>query len=325
MLGESAALVAARDLILRIAPTETAVLITGESGTGKEVAARLLHARSLRSTGAFVALSCASIPESLLESELFGHERGAFTGAIDEKRGLVEAASGGTLFLDEIGEMPLGLQAKLLRVLQEREITRVGSTQPIAVNIRVVAATNRDLAAEVRAGAFREDLYYRLNVLAVHMPPLRDRPEDVAVLAPHFLADAVERNRRPPVSLGEAAINWLRSQDWPGNVRELQNFMQRVAVLCDPGVVPAEALERLRPKQASRSGGASPTPSFGPSSGELGEYREERDRFEIEYLRRVLEACGGNVSEAARRSGMSRRHFYEKMEKLGISGDQFKS
>ncbi|MBI1290526.1 response regulator [bacterium] len=319
MLGEAPALRAVRDLIRRVAPTEAAVLVTGESGTGKEVAARLLHACSARSRGPFMALSCASIPEALLESELFGHERGAFTGAVDEKTGIVEAANGGTLFLDEIGEMPLGLQAKLLRVLQEREITRVGSTQTRTVDIRVVAATNRDLAAEVRHGRFREDLYYRLNVLSVHLPPLRDRLDDVAILAPHFLQDAVARHRRDPMEFTPEGIEQLKQHRWPGNVRELQNFVQRVAVLCDGGEIGPRQLARLELLASP-----SPTPNTRVNSGELGEFREERDRFEVEYLRRVLEACGGNVSEAARRSGMSRRHFYEKMEKLGIAGDDFK-
>jgi len=320
MIGDSPALRTARDLILRVAPTDAAVLVTGESGTGKEVAARLLHSRSPRATGPFVALSCASIPENLLESELFGHERGAFTGALDEKTGLVEAANGGTLFLDEIGEMPLGLQAKLLRVLQEREITRVGSTITRAVNIRVVAATNRDLQAEVRGGGFREDLYYRLNVLSIHLPPLRDRLDDIALLAPRFLRDAIATHGRGEMSFTPEAIQVLKSLPWPGNVRELQNFIQRVAVLCEPGAIGPAQLERLVTPPGSSAPARPAT-----TTDAIGEFREERDRFELEYMRRVLEACGGNVSEAARRRGMSRRHFYEKMEKLGLAGDDFKS
>jgi two-component system response regulator GlrR len=228
--------------------------------------------------------------------------------------------------LDEIGEMPLTLQAKLLRVLQEREITRVGSTITQPVNIRVIAATNRDLALEVHRGGFRQDLYYRLNVLEVVLPPLRERAGDVRLLAEAFLRKAAKEDQRAALQWTDAALEALERHDWPGNVRELQNFVRKVAVLSTEDTIDRTTVMQLlsgHPTAALSSPGERSTPD-NPSADALGDFREERDRFESEYIRRVLRACAGNVSEAARRAGMSRRHFYEKLEKLGVNPDQFK-
>src|SRR5213083_619871 len=239
LIAESAAMRRALALVARVAEHNTTVLITGESGTGKEVIARAIHRASPRASKAFVGINCAAIPETLLESELFGHVRGAFTGASGDKAGLFEQASGGTLLLDEIGELPVGLQAKLLRVLQESEIRRVGDQKTRRVDARVLAATARDLEAEVRAGTFREDLFYRINVVVIELPPLRERQADIAPLARHFVARLAQRFGRP-LSLSDDAVAWLEQQEWPGNVRELENAIERAAVLSgkaalDPG------------------------------------------------------------------------------------------
>src|SRR5213594_4389910 len=243
VVAESAAMRAALDLVARVAGHKSTVLITGESGTGKEVVARAIHRASPRAGGPFVAINCAAIPESLLESELFGHARGAFTGATTESMGLFEAADGGTLLLDEIGELPLGLQAKLLRVLQDGEIRRVGDQRNRRVDVRLLAATARDLAAEAKAGQFREDLFYRLNVVAIHLPPLRERPEDIAPLARLFAAQLSRRLGRP-VELSAAAVTWAERQPWRGNVRELEHAIERAAVLSDKHVLDAQDFQR---------------------------------------------------------------------------------
>ena len=242
MIGESQALHKLQQLMARVAPQDTPVLILGESGTGKELVARGLHGMSSRAAQPFVAINCAAISETLLESELFGHEKGAFTGAVAQKKGKLEIAQGGTVFLDEIGELPLMLQAKLLRVLQEREFERVGGTQTLKLDIRLLAATNRDLAAEVRRGAFREDLYHRINVVALHTPPLRERPGDIPALASHFLARSSARCRRRVAGISVEAERYLLSYPWPGNVRELENAMERAVVLGQSELILAEDL-----------------------------------------------------------------------------------
>ena len=223
MVGESPRLKEAQQILSRVAPTDTTVLIEGESGTGKELAARAIHFSSERKDGPLVKVDCTGLNENLLASELFGHEKGAFTGAVQQKRGKIEIANGGTVFLDEIGELPLALQSQLLRVLQDREFERVGGTRPVAVDIRLVAATNRDLAAEVKAGRFREDLYYRLNVVRLELPPLRERRGDVALLAQYFVAEYSKRVKRPVAGIAPEALSVLERHDWPGNVRELSN------------------------------------------------------------------------------------------------------
>jgi len=242
IVGQSAAIGKLVAMIARLAPQDTSVLILGESGTGKELVARALHQQSPRASHPFVAINCAAITETLLESEMFGHEKGAFTGAVVQKKGKLEVAEGGTVFLDEIGELAAPLQAKLLRVLQQREFERVGGTRTMKLNVRLIAATNRDLAAEARRGAFREDLYHRLNVVALRVPPLRDRPEDIPALARFFLERASTRCCRRVVDIAPEAVRYLVSYSWPGNVRELENAIERAVVLGQADVVLAEDL-----------------------------------------------------------------------------------
>ncbi len=296
------------DIIGRVADRPTTVLVTGESGTGKEVVARALHRASPRAARPFVAVNCAAIPETLLESELFGHVRGAFTGAVADKAGLFEQADGSTLLLDEIGELPPPLQAKLLRVLQDHEIRRVGDTRTRRVDVRLVAATARDLPAEVRAGRFREDLFYRLNVVTVHLPPLRERVADIAPLARQFLADLGKRFGRP-LTLSDAALAWLTAQPWPGNVRELQNAVERAAVLSDREVLmPADLRGDPLPSPVSRG-------QTGEGSGTL---REATEAAERDAIRAALAVAGGNRRDAARRLGVSVRTLFYKMARLGL-------
>jgi two-component system, NtrC family, response regulator HydG len=252
-------------LVARVAPSDATVLIQGESGTGKELIAKAVHQASPRASHAFVAVNCAALPEPLLESEIFGHVKGAFTGAVAAKRGLLEEAQGGTFFLDEIGEMPPSLQVKLLRALQEREIRRVGATQPIVLNVRVVAATNRDLAQAIRDGRFREDLYYRLNVVPVVLPPLRERREDIPLLAEHVLSRASERHGRA-LHLAPAATARLLSYAWPGNVRELENAIERASILANGELVGPEDL----PPHIASGAGLGPAPTL-PAQQNLAE------------------------------------------------------
>ena len=311
LIVESAAMRQALALVTRVAEHNTTVLITGESGTGKEVVARAIHRASPRAAKAFVGINCAAIPEALLESELFGHVRGAFTGASADKTGLFEAANGGTILLDEIGELPLGLQAKLLRVLQESEIRRVGDQKTRRVDARVLAATARDLEAEVRAGRFREDLFYRIHVVVIALPPLREREDDIAPLSRHFAARLAQRLGRP-LALSDDAIAWLEQQPWPGNVRELENAIERAAVLTNHEILsPADFRSE-------------PLPS--PISQDLGEKGEGRStlREAVEDAERVaiiaaLKATDGNRRAAAQRLGVSLRTLFYKIERFGIS------
>ena len=252
LIGNAPSFQAALDTLRQAAPSSATVLLMGESGTGKELAARLLHDLSPRARGPFVPINCAAIPEAILESELFGYERGAFTGAVGRKEGRFERAHGGTLFLDEVGEMLPGLQVKLLRVLQDGVIERLGGTQPIQVDARIVAASNKDLAAEVKAGRFREDLFYRLDVVSVRLPPLRERREDVPLLAHAFLRRFAEKNARPVTRIAPAALTALERYHWPGNVRELMHALERAVVLCRGESVDLEDLPQ--PVQAARTG-----------------------------------------------------------------------
>src|SRR6266480_2396305 len=293
VVAESVAMRAALDLVARVAGHKSTVLITGESGTGKEVVARAIHRASPRSGGEFVAINCAAIPESLLESELFGHARGAFTGATADKMGLFEAADGGTLLLDEIGELPVGLQAKLLRVLQDGEIRRVGDQRNRRVDVRLLAATARDLADDAKAGRFREDLFYRLNVVAIHLPPLRERPEDIAPLARLFAAQLSRRLGRP-VELSAAAVAWAERQPWRSNVRELE----RAAVLSDKQVLEPQDFQR---------GPATRTP--GASAAKL---KDAADAAERAAIQGALDAAGGNRRAAAKKLGVSLRTLFYK-------------
>ena len=315
IVAESEAMKGVLDLIGRVALHKTTVLITGESGTGKEVVAQAIHRASPRAAQPLVAVNCAAIPESLLESELFGHVRGAFTGAAADKAGLFEQADKSTLFLDEIGELPLGLQAKLLRVLQEGEVRRVGDQRVRRVDVRLLAATAKDLSAEVSAGRFRDDLFYRLNVVSVLLPPLAARRADIAPLARHIAAQVARRlgggrggrgGRR--VTLSAAALEWLEQQPWPGNVRELQHAIERAAVLSDK--------EILEPDDLMGGGGRSDSRTVGQVGVQSDvTLRAAVDAAERETIATALAAVAGNRREAARRLGVSLRTLFYKMER----------
>ncbi len=312
ILGESAAI---RELLLaidRVAPTHARVLITGENGTGKELVARRLHDLSPRASGPLVDVNCAAIPKELLESELFGHEKGSFTGAHQQKKGKFELADGGTLFLDEVGDMDLAAQAKVLRVIEQNRVERVGGSKPIEVNVRVVAATNKNLPEEVRAGRFREDLYYRLNVVELRCPPLRDRREDVPLLAAAFLSEAVKRNATQPRSFADGALQALAREDWPGNVRQLRNVVEQLAILAPKETIAAEDVAGL-------VRGAAPTAlsATDPYRG-ARTFDEFKDVAEKEFLVRRLEENGWNVKKTAELLGMQRSNLYKKLERYDI-------
>ncbi|MGQ9834524.1 MAG: sigma-54-dependent transcriptional regulator [Thermoanaerobaculaceae bacterium] len=302
LVGNSGALAAVRQLIAEVAPTEVTVLILGETGTGKELVARAIHRASRRAQRRFVAVNCAAIPETLLEAELFGYVKGAFTGAEGRREGKIVSASGGTLFLDEIGELPLSLQPKLLRALEEKEVTPLGSDRPVAVDVRLLAATNRDLKDLVQQGKFRSDLYFRLNVVPIAIPPLRARREDIAPLVQHLLPRIAARHGKVIRELDPQLLPWLTSQDWPGNVRELENALERLVVLSPDGIlrVPKEGEKLILP------------------------FYLEKERvvsmFEKQYLEDALRAVQGNFSELSRRSGISPRHLYNLLRKHGLHG-----
>ena len=309
IIGDGPAMTHLRDVIARIASHRTTVLILGESGTGKELVARAIHDASPRRERRFVAINCAAIPAALLESELFGHVRGAFTDAIRDKPGLFEEAEGGTLFLDEVGELPLPLQAKLLRALQEGEVRRVGDTAPIRVDVRLVAATLRDLAAAVQAGTFREDLYYRLNVVPVTIPPLRERTEDIPELARFFLARHAARHGCAPVELAADALDALRQQPWPGNVRELENVLERALVLAEGPTLDVAFLStvmNLRPTAATAE----------PDALSIKKATRE---LEADLIKRALGVTHGNRTNAAKLLEISHRALLYKMKEYGIS------
>ncbi|HEX3528323.1 MAG TPA: sigma 54-interacting transcriptional regulator [Thermoanaerobaculia bacterium] len=307
LVGESAGLRRVVELIGKVAPTPATVLILGESGTGKELAARALHAASRRSGHPFVAINCATLSETLLESELFGHEKGAFTGAVARKSGKLEVARGGTLFLDEVGEMPLSLQAKLLRVLQERTFERVGGTQPLTADIRLVAATNRDLPQAIAAGTFRSDLYYRLNVIALTLPPLRERREDIALLAAHFAALHGRAVRGRPVGISPAARTLLLRYEWPGNIRELSNAIERAVVLGQDDVIqPDDLPETLLETGPSASAAAAPS------------FHEAVNRCKRELILEAVAASGGTITRAAERLGLHPNHLHRLITSLDL-------
>jgi two-component system NtrC family response regulator len=312
LLGESPGI---RKLLLdidRVAPARTSVLIVGESGTGKELVARALHRTSPRAKGPLVSINCAAFAENLLESELFGHERGAFTGATERKRGLLEVADGGTLFFDEIGEFPLSLQPKLLRVLQERRFRRVGGTREIESDVRMVAATNRDLAAMLSSGAFREDLYYRLNVVTLHVPPLRDRPEDVPLLALHCLRRFARELGRPVVTLHPEALKILQGYGWPGNVRELENVVERGVLFCVGDTLRAADLPELLRQSAGEATAPAVALALGRPLPEL------LDAVEEDLIRRAMVKARGVQAQAAEMLGISRSNLQYKLKKFGL-------
>lgn len=315
-------------LIEKVGPRELAVLIHGESGTGKELVARAIHQRSVRGKGPFVELNCAALPPNLVESELFGHEKGAFTGALAAYAGKIEQSDGGTLFLDEIGELPLEIQPKLLRALQEKRITRVGGKGSIQVDFRLISATNRDLVEEVRASRFREDLFYRIAVFPIKLPPLRDRPEDLTLLLSHFLK---EEGMRKPV-LAPDALDLLASHHWPGNVRELRNFAQAVTLLAEDSIITEDVVRRyfgtrlapltLRPSSAPMAGFGGGSTSRAPvvPSGDAGSVRPLAD-LEREAILHALKVFSGNVPEAARALGMGRATLYKYLKRHNIDWD----
>jgi two-component system, NtrC family, response regulator AtoC len=308
VLGTSAEMHKVHALLERIADTDTSVLITGESGTGKEVVAQALHRRSRRSHGPFVAINCAAMPEALLESELFGHARGAFTDARTARTGLLVQASGGTLLLDEIGDMPLALQPKLLRALQERKVRPVGGDQEVAFDVRVIATTNRDLESAIEEGRFREDLYFRINVIHVAMPPLRARGSDVLLLAQHFLVHFATQSDKRVSGLSPAAAERLMGYTWPGNVRELRNCMERAVALTQyEQILPDDLPEKIRAYRPSHVIVTSDDPS------ELVPLEEVERR----YILRVVEAVGDNKTLAAQVLGIGRKTLYRKLEQYG--------
>jgi Nif-specific regulatory protein len=307
IVGNSAPIVGLRGTIERVARTELPVLVLGESGTGKDVVARAIHYSSAREHHPYIPINCAAIAETLIESELFGHEKGAFTGANEMRAGKFEAASGGTLFLDEIGDLSANGQAKLLRVLEEKVVYRVGGTAPIPVDTRVLAATNRNLADNVRAGKFREDLFYRLTVVTLDLPPLRDRRDDVMVLAEHFMAQFCKDAGRKALKFSPDARKRLEQHEWPGNIRELRNLLERVAYLCQGERVEATDLAIIQRVSADA---ANPY-------GEMT-LAEATDAFQREHIQHAIDRAGGNVSEAAKLLGLHRPNLYRKMKLLGM-------
>jgi len=334
MVGQSPAMLEIRKLIEQVAATDASVLILGESGTGKEVAARNLHYLSNRSDKPFVPINCGAIPAELLESELFGHEKGAFTGALTTRKGRFELAQGGTIFLDEIGDMPLTMQVKLLRVLQERTFERVGSSQSIEADVRIIAATHRDLAEEVKQNRFREDLFYRLNVFPIHMPPLRDRAEDIPLLVNELVA-RLENDKRGSVRLSPAALQSLMRCPWPGNVRELANLIERLCILYPYGVVDIKELpadyqqldssagyenpklaERRQAEKQSAASLSNPAITQLPEQGV--DLKEFVTQMEIAYIEQALAEEDWVVARAAKRLGLRRTTLVEKMRKYGL-------
>ena len=316
MVGESYAMEKLRDQVEMAAPTNGRVLIFGENGAGKEVVARVIHQLSRRRAGPFVEVNCAAIPEELIESELFGHVRGAFTGAVAVRRGKFEAAHGGTIFLDEVADMSLKTQAKVLRVLQEQVMEAVGGSSRIRVDARVLAATNKDLQVEIRAGRFREDLYFRLNVVPIFVPPLRDRQEDISLLADHFMAMLAREYGRRAKTFEPDAIAALRQYEWPGNVRELHNVVERLMIMVPGERISSRDLSFLDHGPGPESSGV-PTEGAG-ASGTI-KLHEARDRFEADYIRRALADQQGNISRTADLLGIERSNLYRKMRGFGIT------
>ena len=311
LIGDSASMQSLRRLIERAAPSDMPILILGENGTGKELVARAVHDLSPRRANPFVKMNCAAVPAELIESELFGHEKGDFSGALDQRRGRFEQADGGTLFLDEIGDMSPSMQAKLLRVLQDGEITRVGGTGVVRVDVRLISATNRDLDALLSEDRFREDLYYRINTVTIRTPPLREHASDVPALAAHFVAAASRRNHWKPRRLAADALELLRQQPWKGNVRELRNVIERVLILTDADPVAAADVRLALPAAAG-------APSRGGALPTEGPLRDLVDAYERELIRERLRAMSGHVTNAARSLGLERSHLYKKCRQLGI-------
>ena len=295
--------------VVQVADSDATILLFGETGTGKEVFARVIHSNSRRSKGPFVALNCAAIPETLFESELFGHVRGAFTSALGAKKGLFQSANGGTLFLDEIGEIPLSMQVKLLRAVQEREVREVGSEISTKIDVRIIAATNKDLGEAVKNGSFRNDLYYRISVVPLFIPPLRDRRDDIPLLAQHFLTTSGKRANKTLRGFTPAALNRLVTYAWPGNVRELENVVEKAAVMSRQDMITPDLLPSM---------GTSPDSPLKPLT-------EAKEEFEKTYLKNVLQLTGGNISRAAQFAGRYRADFYKMLKKYGLHPSTLKA
>jgi len=326
MVGRSAAITALFAQIAKVAPTRTRVLITGESGTGKELVARALHRASALADKPFVKVNCAAIPKELIESELFGHERGAFTGATARKRGLFEIADGGTIFLDEVGDMVSSAQAKVLRVLQSGEFSRVGGEQALKVDVRVIAATNRDLLAAVAAGEFREDLYFRLNVVPLRAPPLRERADDIPLLSAAFVELACRENGMKVKVISDEAVAMLAAYPWPGNVRELRNVIERLVILSEESIGVGDLPEEIVAEVARKRRESTDAPATLPRVELTAEaralpLREFRDHMEREYIRIKLDENGWNISRTATLLGIERTNLHKKMRALGLSRD----
>ncbi len=314
IVGASQVLRDVMERIDRVAPTDARVLITGENGTGKELVARALHHASSRRDAPFIEVNCAAIPSELIESELFGHMKGSFTGAVADHPGKFEQAQDGTLFLDEVGDMSSDAQAKVLRALEEGVVTRVGGSKPITVDVRVFAATNKDLSKEIAEGRFREDLFYRLNVVPILVPPLRERREDVKPLVTHFVAQAVRSNHGPPKTIEAEAMARLEALDWPGNVRELRNTVERLLILSPGEAVGAEDVDALVAGTASGD-------ALGQALLNVEAFGEFKEHAEMAYIAHKLRANDWNVSETARQIEMPRSNLYKKIEKYGLSRD----
>ncbi len=330
MVGKSAGLRAVRELVTKVGPTAARVLITGENGTGKELVARALHAASPRREAPFIEVNCAAIPSELIESELFGHVKGSFTGAVVDRAGKFEQADGGTLFLDEIGDMALAAQAKVLRALQEGIVTRIGGAKSIQVDVRVLAATNKRVEVEIAEGRFREDLFYRLNVVPVHVPPLRERREDIPVLVEHFAETLATTSGLAPKRFEAGAVEALARRPWPGNIRELRNGIERLLILASGSTVTGADVTRLLPmvgEAPPEAAAGSEVPEETTEGGEgngggAGSFEAFREEAERQFLLQKLREHGWNVSETARAIAMPRSNLYKKIERYGLTREQ---
>lgn len=323
LLGTSAAMARLHSQIERVAGTSATVLVTGESGTGKELVARAIHAHSLRKTAPFIPIDCSTIPETIIESELFGHVKGSFTGAIRDKKGLLEEADTGTLFLDEIGDLNPGMQVKLLRVLQEGQFKPVGSNTIRKVDLRFITATNRNLSELIKRGEFREDLFYRLNVINIHLPPLRDRMEDIPLLASHFTQKYCLIHGKKVKGVSPDGMNHLMRREWPGNIRELENVLERGVIMATGEVLHAEDL--APPDAFPSTGSVAPSPTEDIFAMPLKEAKDRLlEEFQAQYIAKALARHGGNVSQAARESGVKRQYLHRLMRETNLDSKAFK-
>ncbi len=315
MVGNSPALERVRQEIEKAAPSDGRILIYGENGTGKELVARQIHAQSLRRHQPFVKVNCAAIPKELIESELFGHEKGAFTGAIKKKIGMLEEANDGTLLLDEVGDLSLESQAKLLRVLQENEFLRVGGTSPIRFDIRIISATNKDLQQQIQQGSFREDLFFRLNVVPIRVPSLKERPEDIPILARHFISTYCLRNGKKPIEIADDALAPMLQYPWPGNIRELKNFIERLVIMSDSDLIDFDDVVTVLPESFSTQFTPQKMSKFGADGTSL---RDRLEFFERQLLKQEFKKANGNVSRMAENLKTDRPNLHRKLKKYGI-------